>query len=106
MLEQRQHRAQRPSFDKNRSAQPRFCASVVVVVALLTHFSHQFHTIENSFVYLYVCTVYVSVFVSQKYIGQFYELNENHDASNSFYSTPSKRSKLITFSTNFFNILS
>lgn len=69
MLEQRQHRAQRPSFDKNRSAQPRFCVSVVVVV-FLTHFSHQLHTTEYSCMCLSVCMC-----LCCKYIGQFNELN-------------------------------
>lgn len=80
MLEQRQHRAQRPSFDKNRSAQPRFCASVVVV--FLTHFSHQLHTIEYSCMclstYMYLCVsmcVFTYLYLCCKYIGQFNELN-------------------------------
>lgn len=81
-LEQRQHRAQRPSFDKNRSARPQFwAAATVVVVVFLTHFSYSPHTIDCI---VYITRIYASVCtcicVANK-LGQFSGLN---DASNSF----------------------
>lgn len=56
MLEQRQHRAQRPSFDKNRGAQPRFCASVAGWCCCCCYAPHPFFTLNTynwMFVYVY-----------------------------------------------------